>query len=566
MGQASKKKQRIAAMRHLGAGPGEFLESTGAVVLLSRTDRDTLVRFRAAVRDLVPNPRLYALIDGIDRPTLDSAAWMLVAHVWDGWTTFKLIAKDEDALAFFLDELGEGFAARRMRWSTLVFGTERDVACLHTATQRFREDLPKTDALLPTPVMALSQEREPKLLIEITRADVEAMNLSPPLLVLDTFAVHGGMLDRMGGAVVLSFTGYDDDARFLGEIPGVHLYLRQLAIFAPWAPLVSHPSCFMLWCKPLDGRCTIQTQDGLTHIHFPEHEGGRLILDLLTYSAAELMSERLMTSGVHPRVRRSIEAWQQYLATGSVAGDNQNQNDEELEEVVAQTLQAREAPVRNEKEFWESLVTTLAPGWIADFQGGDDALPGLAGQRVIIYVLDTKTGWIVAAGLPIEDMQRLLVNVQQEPEMLERVPTLAIETIQRLGAKGAKVSEQDNRLAIVSAAAALASTKVLLQIIETCGSPAGQYLYMVYSPTQGEPLGRPVFIATDAAHFVPLEAVYGIAAEAIQTDIKNLTGHVGGHIRAHGGLVLCPYLQALVAESPSGPDHPQSVRPDADKK
>lgn len=544
MGQANERKKRIDAIHQFNVGPaGDLRDASAAVVLLSRTDPGSLTRLAGAARDLVDYPRLPKMLASLDRSSLDQADWLLVMHVPGGGTMLKLVAKRDDALTWAIDLIGEGLVARRLRWNTLVFGTAQDMANVRAGMARFVEDQAEVDDAVSDPKIAITQEQEPRLLIEISRADVDAFNLAPALLALDTFIADDRMLERMTGGVELCFAGYDDDQRFLGEVPEVDLYLRHLLLFAPWTPLVTAPSGYMLWLKPLNPACRIETYGQETRVHVPPGISNA-IMDTMAYSLAEMTAERLMVPMVPPRMRRAFEDWQTYLA--GMNPDTMRREaavEDQLREQAATT-----APARNEKEFWQSVTASFAPGWIvADLATNPDGAPAhsMSDAAAIIYVLDTKTGWMAAGGLTLGEMESTLAAARSS-DLLSGAPSVAIQTIRDQADQRAATDSPQTRLCITATIAAFASTQTLQKVVDATGSLAGHYLYMVYSPRNADPIGRPIFLNLESGAVAPLETVYLAAADAIRQDLDNPTGTVGSYLRAQGGLALCEVLQGLV--------------------
>lgn len=540
MGESSKKKQRIQNLAHLAVGPAEFTESDLGYLFYARTDADSLMRLASAIGDLTSKPQLLSLLRSSGAGRINPDGWVVITAIPEGPVSFKLIAGDDSATQLTIDLFGEGFVARGIRWSTLVFGSFEDVDAIKKAVYRFGDDLPPPGTPLPQPKLSVSHEARPRMRLEVTRADVEQMNLAPSLLFLDTYAHTTEILEHAGPNFVIEFSGYDDDQRFLAEIPGVKSFIDQLCLFAPWAPVVAHPSTYMLWVKSLCDECSIKTDNtGTTAIDIPAGVADK-IAETLGWNLAELMAERLIVDpNDHPAFMETMHSWAEFLSSG--------QSSEYQAYAAHVDLEPSDTDIpstSNEREFWESMVEATSPGWTAytiDDETGD--APRISGREVIIYAIDTRSGRIYSAGLTLSEAERILRSASN-PHASEGAPSIAIQTIRDIADAPEVVDPYKVKLAILASWLAIGITSLVGLVREQFGDIKGHYFYMVYSMRDGGIMGRSTFVGWEGAGTIPLNRVFDFAAETIQTDLE-ANGHVGSTVRKGGGLILCETLQKL---------------------
>ncbi len=314
MGQAAQKAARIKALQPICVGPAPFVGASGSVAFIVRNGADAKQRMLSAVADVVSPRDAVLSIERLVRESQEEVGWIIVTYTPDGGVLFEPIVSSQEAIAAVVGWIGEGYAARKRRWSALVFGLPTDVEAIRSLVLRFRDDVEVSEPFV-APVMAMHKGFDPMVHLQIPRADVDAMNLAPALLFFDTFVTGIEVVERLTGNVVVSFSGFDDDSRFLGEIPAVDAFLRQLIFFAPWAPLVLNTSCFVLFVKALDGRVDIKTADEMTSVHAPP-AASIAILDKFKWTMAEFLAARLFVNDLPACLRGTLLEWNAFLNSG----------------------------------------------------------------------------------------------------------------------------------------------------------------------------------------------------------------------------------------------------------
>lgn len=546
MGQSNERAWRISLLKHNAVGPCEFNYHNLRLVFMSRTDQDTMARMRSALRDLLPMHGINRLVNSIDQATLNKASWAVVTLMHDGPVAFDLIAPIDDAIDYIVQRYGQGFLERRLSWSTLTFGTVGDVEAARKAALRFGELNASASIMHPSnPKVGVVSTTPPKLLLEIPRNYIEDRDLSGTLMTLDGFQTNSEFLDRIGASFVLSFDGYEEDPRFISEIPEVESYIEGILEYAPWAPLVSDQSIFLIWCKALDSECRVKARnDGNTEVYLSPEVMER-IGKRLSMTAADLCINRLMLQEIHPSIMRAVELWNEFFANASDKPIHEYADDESVDE--DKSIDPKQ--VANEHEFWQSVSQEFAPGWMTGFvESEEQKTPNFAEMAVKVYVLDTKTGWVIAGGLTVEQAE-ILDKKARNSENAHGLTNIAITKTRSLADQRANAEDPETRLAIFAAFGTICTTQMFKMAKEQYSSMDRHYLLMVYSPRSTQEFSRcAVLTPPPGTVFLPLIEVYEIAAVSIARDIKNSTGIVGGQIKAGGGLELCDLLQDQVTQ------------------
>lgn len=313
MGEASQRKARLKGLQPFCVGPSEFGQAGGVVVFIARNIGDAKTRMLTALADVISRSAFKPLEQHI-KECQDKVGWILVTYTPDGGVLYQQLVNSKEAIERVIGMLGEGHAARKNQWSAMVFGSPSDVEAIRSFVQRFQDDV-KIGAADVTPIIEVTQGLDPKVHLQIPRSDVEKMDLAPALMFFDTFATSFEVIERMGGNVVVSFSGYDDDDRFLGEIPAVKAFLRQLVSFAPWAPLVLDTSTFFVFVPALDSRVAIKTNNGMTVVE-SSPEVSKAILDDFKWAMAEFLGSRFFVSEIPPSMRGVMHEWIAFFNSG----------------------------------------------------------------------------------------------------------------------------------------------------------------------------------------------------------------------------------------------------------
>lgn len=316
MGQATQRAARIKALQPMCVGPAPFNGESGAVVLIGKNSPDAKQRMLCAVADVVRPIEVVRAIEGLVQQSQTEVGWIVVTYAPEGGVSFQQLVDLHEAIECEIGWLGEGYAARKLKWSALVFGLPKDVEAIRPLLLKFSEDVLDASDTRDMPVMAMMQGFDPKLHFQVPSEDVYSMNLAPALRLFDSFAADIRRVEKLAGSLVITFSGFDEDDRFLGEIPAVDAYLRQLLFFAPWAPLVLDTSSFLLWVKALDSRAEILTSaEGTTVVKVPPIVSNS-IMESFKWTLAEFVAGRLLVKEMPPSLRATVLEWNSFLNTG----------------------------------------------------------------------------------------------------------------------------------------------------------------------------------------------------------------------------------------------------------
>jgi hypothetical protein len=315
MGQAAQRAKRLSALQPLCAGPSQFEVGRDSVVLIARNFSDAKQKMIAAMADVLGR---HVALNNLERAVTDcpgEVGWIVVSYSRDEGVLYQQLVNSGAAIEHLTNMLGEGYAARLRRWTTLVFGTQSDVETVRSLVSRFKEDV-ELSRPAPAPNIAVGHGIDQKILLEISRSDVDTMNLASALLFFDTFLTSIEAVNRMAGRVIVSFSGYDDDPRFVGQIPAVNAFLRQLFSFAPWAPLVLDTSSFFVVVTALDSRASITTLSNQKVRVEVSPEAATSIISGFTWSMAEFLGSRFFTTDIPASVRGTLLEWGAFLNSG----------------------------------------------------------------------------------------------------------------------------------------------------------------------------------------------------------------------------------------------------------
>lgn len=317
MGEAKSKEYRVKLMANDAVGPCEWSVHETSVLLISRSDKNSVRRFCSALSDIGQKGRLLTMIETLPESTLEKADWLVALLMRDGHgcSEFKLLSKEEKALGFCLNLIGESMNARKEPWTAVVLGTVEDRAYVKSEIVIFQDDvtslsIPKTRPKLGT----FNLENGTQLLIEISRKEVESMDLSGVLLAVDTFAAETRMIEKVWGKTTIVFDGYNEDPRPLQKIPAVLNFMEKMVLFAPWLPLCLAPENYLLWSSALDRRCQVlEIEDGKISVYFSPDVMQSIKMKLI-YNLADFFASRIFEDiNEYPTVEKSVRDWSFFL-------------------------------------------------------------------------------------------------------------------------------------------------------------------------------------------------------------------------------------------------------------
>lgn len=200
----------------------------------------------------------------------------------------------------------------------------------------------------------------------------------------------------------------------------------------------------------------------------------------------------------------------------------------------------------NEDAFWKSYIEASAPGWRATVVPSGQGGIGLAGMETFFYAIDTRTGWVNAAGFPAAQVDRMIekiVSLEPEPGTLQ---TTAISKITELGQLGADKDSDDARLVMMSTIGALSKTQTMATARQINGSLKGHFAYLVYTPTHGRPFSRPLFAMPPEEGFMPLDVLFELVGEWMRRDMFTPGSGIYSTIQSAGPLLVCEGLQEII--------------------
>lgn len=201
---------------------------------------------------------------------------------------------------------------------------------------------------------------------------------------------------------------------------------------------------------------------------------------------------------------------------------------------------------RHEDAFWKGFIETSAPGWKATVVPTGLGGIGLAGMETFFYAVDTRTGWVNAAGFPaaqVEKMIEKIVALEPAPGVL---PMTAISKITELGLNGADQDCDDARLAMMSTIGAMSMTQTLASVRSANGNLKGHFAYLVNTPSRGTPFSRPLFAMPPDEGFMSLELLFELVAEWMRRDMFMPGSEIYNTIQSVGPLMVCEGLQQLI--------------------
>lgn len=312
MGESSRRKARVALLKDVCAGPWGVETPDAAYLLMSRNNAEDIERMLEALQDI--NLGRAKRLSEMIRTRSPEAGWIYVTLTQLGTACFAQLADFDEAMEVGLSKEADGFSARNMKWTSLIFGSSED---LHAATQ-FTDDIAQNYKERPfIPKLAMIQGGpDSKAYLEIPKSDVQTMNLAPALLLFDSFLESIEFAKKMMGELIIGFDGYNEDARSLPEIAEVEEYLEQLLIQAPWAPLFTDAYNYPLWLKPICSRAKVKTsEDGKTTFAI-DSDGVQEVMKFLSMSMADLTVNRLLDTEIPLTFGATIRDWGGFLTSG----------------------------------------------------------------------------------------------------------------------------------------------------------------------------------------------------------------------------------------------------------
>lgn len=323
MGEAKSKTNRVKFMANDAVGPCEFSVDETSVLLISRSDKNSVRRFCSAISDIAQKGRLLTLIEALPESTLEKADWLVALLMRDGHgcSEFKLLSKHDKALGVCLNLIGEAMSARHEPWTAVVLGTAEDREAVKSEIVIFQDDVTSLHTPKTLPKLSIAnRENGAQLLIEISRNEVESMDLSGVLLAADTFSAETRLIEKVWGKTTLLFDGYNEDPRPLQKIPAVLSFMEKLVLFAPWLPLCLAPENYLLWSSALDRRCQVsELEGGKISVYFSP-DVIKSIQSKLIHSVADFFASRILEDiKEYPSVEKSARDWGSFLNNASAS-------------------------------------------------------------------------------------------------------------------------------------------------------------------------------------------------------------------------------------------------------
>lgn len=595
------------------------------------------------------------------------AAWLRIRGVKDGpWNLTAIGEWDdpEDAqmarelgmavpteVAKSLHECARYFGTRRLRWTALVFGSAADLSQARLISQDLVAGLAKPGEQQTFPKIGIARPgagTKQKLVVEVSREEVEDGNLCGVSLGLDAFTIEQGpaLIERMCGAVVIAIAGFDDDRREIYEIPQARDFLAEIALSRPWIILLCEPDFFHVWAAVLDEDSkAVQLGGGRTMVHLSA-DGVELMEQLVRSGIHELVFEYLMLDKLPAKIAQAYQDWTAFanehrrlhrdlglgtaldtaLDTGAVAAngskldgsepetvpsggntaarDDEDDNQEEgsdgpvaqegepgaanRREDGAQRGQPRQSgqgardgvtgegrtaagdrvtsgkggsdggagggteaakrprPGQREADFWASVVEMSAPGWMATVDPDIGPSIGLSSLETFIYAVDTRTGWVNAAGFTAAQAAEVVEKVRAVSQDGQDLVNTAITQITELAQQCADLASTDSKLAVLAALGAMSFTQTMQMVLNHQGNLKGSFIYLVYTPSRGEPFGRPLFAMPDDPGVIKLDVLFELIGERMRSDILVPGTSMHARIQDCGPLRVCEALQAII--------------------
>lgn len=192
---------------------------------------------------------------------------------------------------------------------------------------------------------------------------------------------------------------------------------------------------------------------------------------------------------------------------------------------------------RNERQFWERLLTAASPGWSISVNGKEEGQAPLCDQRVRVYVLDSSNLWLRCGASSALSMEKGARVLQQDKSLADiAIAAAGSCTVDRSDA-GTSSEEQVSEVVMLSLLA-LTRTATFEVVKSKFGNVEGHWLYMVYRLNDGSFLSRPGFLrphSSDGNGFLPVDVVLAAAKQMVALDRGNVDGVVRGKMEACGG-------------------------------
>lgn len=540
MGQANIRKKRIEALKHVCVGPAPYAETQASMILIGRTDPDSWARFLSAVKDLINKPQMHLMLERVGQKTLQEAQWCFVTSQYQGGVHFFFRSNEATAFETGIRKAMDGFAVRKLRWNTLVFGSPEDVEQIRAKAETYKEDMRSLDAPYPAPRVEFVSMKDPKVVLHISKNEVETMDLSGVLKIMDTFVVDDEMLTKVGPGLILSISGFDDDPRFVSEIPLVNAFLRQVFHYAPWAPLIADSNDRSVWVRAIDPSVETTTEGKDVRINIPAGSTA-YIMENIVYQAADTWSSRICSIEELPaRLQVAIQDWSEFLSTGKLVDSQQDIPEELLQE----SEPAIDETVGNETDFWKSITQTLAPGWEIEFDKDGSHTPKFGDYDTVIYSVDVETG-DVRAGAIKSSVMSMIADMPKTEAVKRELPGQTIELVKELAKTKEKNTKRTEEL-FMTVTAGLTCTRLYEAVVEKIGPPAGHFIYMVYTMKRGSPISRSFYANRQEVGLFSLPELYQHCAKTIKLDLDNQKSFVGSNLKEAGGLKICEELKRLL--------------------
>lgn len=201
---------------------------------------------------------------------------------------------------------------------------------------------------------------------------------------------------------------------------------------------------------------------------------------------------------------------------------------------------------QHEDAFWKGFIEASAPGWTASVAPSGKGSVGLSGMDSFFYAVDTRHGWVNAAGFPSEQVLKIIDKVQGLETSPGMLATHAISKITELSEAGVGQDSAEARAAMISTIGALSRTQTMQAVLDQRGSLKGSFIYLVYSPSRGMPFARPLFALPDEEGFLPLNFLFEVVGEWMRRDMYTPGSSTFNAIQSSGPLLVCDGLKDII--------------------
>jgi len=195
--------------------------------------------------------------------------------------------------------------------------------------------------------------------------------------------------------------------------------------------------------------------------------------------------------------------------------------------------------MKNEQAFFKDLVNLASPDWDIHLT----AEPGqvnLPAQSVHLYLVDTSTGWTMAAAMPPKAFGKAISQAKAVGLTGSKLQTVADQAFMACSRAGLGHDAPQVVQAIQLVTAALTVTKTY-EIVKP--DFAGHWLYLGYRGHDMSAICRPAFFRAHVSGFVPVESLHQFTRQLVEQDLANTKGQVGTMLKRAGGALISPVFK-----------------------